>query len=54
MISLIRFTLFTLGFLVRQNLLRSCVFIDYIGPNVLCGAKNFRIDWNCQCLTLNI
>ena len=39
------FTLFvTLGFSVRQNLVRSCVFIDYIGPDVLCDPKNFRID----------
>jgi hypothetical protein len=49
-ISLIRhlyvfhFLRYILGFSVRQNLFRSCVFIDYIGPNVLCGPKNFRID----------
>ena len=37
--------LFSLGFLIGQNLVRSLVFIDYIEPNALCGPKNFPIDW---------
>jgi hypothetical protein len=58
-ISLIRhlygfhFLVNILGFSVRQNLVQSYVFIDYIGPNALCGPKNFCIDWQSAKILLS-